>query len=155
MRKKELMLCGLLAMLCVAWPDVARGQVRAGVRGGATIDPDQFHFGFHVQAVIVQQLRFQPNVEVGVGDNLTLIALNPELNYLFAARSPMKPYVGGGPGINVFDRRGPFGGTHTDVGVNFVFGIEVPLRRGPDFLAELKVGVGDTPDLKMTFGLTF
>jgi hypothetical protein len=145
---------GMLAMLWMVWPQAAWSQAGVGFRGGATIDPDQVHFGFHVQAEVVPHLRFQPNIEVGVGDNLTLIALNPELNYVFTTRSPVRPYIGGGPGINIFDDRRIFGGTDTRVGVNFVFGIEVPLRSAHSFMAELKVGVGDSPELKMTFGVT-
>jgi hypothetical protein len=55
--------------------------------------------------------------------NLTLIALNPELNYLFATRGPINPYIGGGPGVNIFSPRNPSGPSHTEVGVNFVFGV--------------------------------
>jgi hypothetical protein len=117
--------------------------------------PDQVHFGFHAQVPITPSLRFQPNVEVGVGNDLTLIALNPELNYLLTTRGPIKPYIGSGPGINVFDRRRPFEDTYTDVGVNFIFGIEAPLSARRSFLAELKVGVGNAPEFKLTFGVTF
>lgn len=155
MRRMWVLALGLFVALCVAWPQAAGGQVRLGLRGGATIDPDQVHFGFHVQAPLAPHFRFQPNVEVGVGGDLTLIALNPELNYVFTTRGPVKPYVGGGPGINIYNRRSPFDETLTRVGVNFIFGIEVPLRGANSFLAEMKVGAGNTPELKMTFGVTF
>ncbi len=155
MRRTGIFICGLLAALCVAWPQTARGQARLGVRGGAMMGPDQVHFGFHAQAPVISRLRLQPNVEIGVGNGLTLIALNPEVNYLFTTRGPIKPYIGSGPGINVFDRRRPFEDTHTDVGINFVFGIEAPIRPPQNFLAEIKVGVGNTPEFKLTFGITF
>lgn len=143
------------AALWMAWPQTAQSQVRLGLRGGATIDPDQVHFGFHVQAVIVPHLRFQPNVEIGVGNGLTLVAMNPELNYLFTTKGSIRPYIGGGPGANFFDRRRPFDSTRTDVGINFVFGIEAPLRPPRSFMAEIKIGVNEAPDLKLTFGVTF
>jgi len=56
-----------------------------GGRVGATLDPDQVHFGVHADlGEIVEQLVFRPNVEVGVGNDLTLVAINPEVVY----RSP-------------------------------------------------------------------
>ncbi|MBI4551506.1 MAG: hypothetical protein HY710_04515 [Candidatus Latescibacteria bacterium] len=155
MRWTGVIISGGFVILCLVWPQAAWGQARVGLRGGATIEPDQVHIGFHVQTMIVPQWRFQPNVEIGVNDDVTLIALNPELNYLFVTRTRVKPYLGVGPGINIVDSRRPFGRTDTEVGINFVFGFEIPLRSVHTFMTELKVGVGDSPDLKMTFGVTF
>ena len=58
---------------------------------------------------VVERLRFRPNVEVGVGDNLTLVALNFEFVYELPPDAPRLPaalsmwhlYVGGGPSLNI------------------------------------------------------
>ena len=49
----------------------------AGIRGGISVDPDQFYFGGHLETPpLVERLYFRPNVEVGVGDEFELIEKN-------------------------------------------------------------------------------
>ena len=44
-----------------------------GIRGGISVDPDQFYFGGHLEtSPLVDRLYFRPNVEIGIGDDLTL-----------------------------------------------------------------------------------
>src|SRR2546428_9626906 len=51
---------------------------RLGVSGG----PTQFYIGPHAEfGPIVEQLWFRPNIEFGVGDNVTIVALNVEFSY--------------------------------------------------------------------------
>ena len=45
---------------------------------------------------------FRPNVEVGIGDDLTLIAANMEFVYKFTRTRPWNIYAGGGPALNIF-----------------------------------------------------
>lgn len=53
-----------------------------GVRAGVSGSPDQSYAGLHYEsAQLVERLRFRPNIEVGVGDNRTLVALNVEVAY--------------------------------------------------------------------------
>ena len=67
----------------------------AGVRGGLSIDPDQFYFGGHLEtSPLVDRLYFRPNVEVGIGDDLTLIAANMEFVYKFTTRRAWNLYAG-------------------------------------------------------------
>ena len=43
-----------------------------GPRLGMTINPDQFHFGGHIDfGDLAENLMMLPNLEIGVGDNLT------------------------------------------------------------------------------------
>src|SRR5688572_32317755 len=59
----------------------------AGVRGGISVDPDQFYFGGHVEtSALVDQLHFRPNVEVGFGEDIMLIGVNMEFVYKFPDR---------------------------------------------------------------------
>jgi len=121
----------------------------AGLRGGISVDPDQFYFGGHVEtSPLVDRLRFRPNVEVGFGDDLTLVTANMEFVYKFPNRSGWGLYAGGGPALNVymFDDD-----TNTEAGLNFLVGVEQ--SRGLFF--EFKVGAIDSPDFKFGVGWTF
>jgi hypothetical protein len=136
-----------------------------GLRGGVTFDPDQVHVGAHVNAgELFHNGYFLPNVEVGFGDHMTLIALNPELVYRFDHRTQSRWgfYVGCGLGVNITNWNGhddfPYDRhdhTNTDLGLNLLGGMLRRLSSGNEFFLELKLGVADSPDAKVTVGLTF
>src|SRR4026209_2717405 len=93
------MILAALSLTMFAAPARAQG---AGVRVGASADPNQFYFGGHLETgELAENLRFRPNIEVGVGDNLTLVALNFEFTYrlppasLPSSFSNWHLYVGG------------------------------------------------------------
>src|SRR5438105_4845593 len=73
-----------------------------GVRVGASASPDQFYFGAHLETTpLVDRLRFRPNVELGLGNDLTLTALNFEFAYHFPdSRAGWHLYAGAGPALN-------------------------------------------------------
>lgn len=121
----------------------------AGIRGGLSVDPDQFYFGGHIEtSALVDRLHFRPNVEVGFGDDLTLIAANMEFVYKFPNRRGWGLYAGAGPALNVymFDDD-----SNSEAGVNFLVGVE--RSSGPFF--EFKIGAMDSPDFKFGVGWTF
>jgi hypothetical protein len=144
-----------LAVLCVT--AVASAQDGPGIRAGISADPDQFYFGGHwVSEPLTDNLRFQPNVELGLGDDLTLATFNFELAYWIPLdRQPWSLYFGGGPALNVynFETEGRRGADDTEVegGVNVLFGLAH--RRG--LLFEFKAGLADSPDIKVGIGYTF
>ena len=71
----------LLIWGAFALPAAAQGL---GVRAGASVDPDQFYFGGHLDTgPIADRLHFRPNVEIGLGDDVTLVAFNIEFAYFF------------------------------------------------------------------------
>ena len=124
-----------------------------GLRGGISIDPEQFYFGGHLETgPLVDRLHFRPNVEVGFGDDLTLIAANMEFVYKFTRSRPLNLYAGGGPALNVFmfDGAGD-NDSETEAGFNVLVGAETP--RGLFF--EFKIGAIDSPDFKFGVGWTF
>ncbi|HDS02006.1 MAG TPA: hypothetical protein ENO22_13165 [candidate division Zixibacteria bacterium] len=133
-----------------------------GPRIGVTIDPDQFHFGGHADfGHFAKHIRLQPNLEIGFGDNLMLLAINFEGSYRFATNWDVwTPYIGAGPGINFynFDDEGlPDGAddSETEFGFNILGGIEKGISNGDRFFLELKLGFADSPDIKITAGWTF
>ena len=75
-------------------PAAAQGL---GVRAGASVDPDQFYFGGHAEtAPLLEELRFRPNIEIGFGSDLTLVAVNFEFAYFLSPAEPWSLYAGGG-----------------------------------------------------------
>jgi hypothetical protein len=120
-----------------------------GVRAGVSVNPDQFYFGGHAEtANLVGNLRFRPNLEVGVGDNVTLVAFNIEFAYHFPSQRSWHAYAGGGPALNFIRFRGE---TDSEGGLNLLAGVQH--ARG--LFAEFKVGTLDSPDVKLGVGYAF
>ena len=125
----------------------------AGIRGGISIDPDQFYFGGHLEtSPLVDRLYFRPNVEVGIGDDLTLIAANMEFVYKFSRSRGLNLYAGAGPALNIFMVDSPGDNdAETEAGFNILVGAETP--KGLFF--EFKIGAIDSPDFKFGVGYTW
>ena len=121
-----------------------------GVRAGASVDPDQFYFGGHVETdPLAEHIRFRPNVEIGVGNDLTTVAVNLELVYKAPIRrQPWSVYAGGGPAINFYDTEND---SETEGGLNILAGLE---HDGGLFF-EVKFGLIDSPDVKFGVGYAF
>ena len=138
----------LFAMLSWATPASAQAP---GVRGGVSVDPDQFYLGGHYETgPLVDRLHFKPNIEAGFGDDLTLIAINFEFVYKFPSKGPWNLYAGGGPAINFFSFD-DVDHSESEPGFNILVGAES--RRGLFF--EMKIGAIDSPDLKFGVGWSF
>lgn len=128
----------------------ASAQVAGGVRAGASVDPDQFYIGAHLETEpLVEELVFRPNFEAGFGDNVTVAAFNFEFVWQFPRRGEWGIYAGGGPAINLYQFEGP--GDDAEPGFNLLAGLEN--SRG--FFFEFKLGLSDSPDLKFGVGFTF
>ena len=125
-----------------------------GLRGGATVNPDQGHVGFHINAgTFAPKVRFQPSVEVGFGSNRYVGAVNIDAFYTFTGRSWL-PYLGAGLGLSFthIDRQEHrYDGVDVDAGLNLVAGFEA--GRSNRYLLEIRAGVGDIPDFKVTVGI--
>lgn len=121
-----------------------------GVRGGATMNPDQIHFGGHYESpALIENLHFKPNIEIGVGDDTTLVAANFEFVYKFGEYGDWRFYAGGGPAVNFYSFDELDG--QTEGGVNALIGAES--RQGLFF--EIKLGAIDSPDFKFSVGWAF
>ena len=147
-----------MTLLCTLAASAARAQSAGavGVRAGVSGSPGQFYAGVHYESEpFADRLRFRPNLEVGVGDNQTLVALNFEFAYYVPldsgrrrARNDWSLYVGAGPAL-VIDRF--TNNTNTGGGFNIMVGAQH--REG--FFTELKVGMIDSPSVKFGVGYTF
>jgi hypothetical protein len=120
-----------------------------GVRAGVSVDPDQFYFGGHFQTEpLIDRLRFRPNVEIGLGDDQTVVGFNVEFAYFFQTRNPWQLYAGGGPALNLITFND---NTEAEGGFNALVGVEH--ARGLFF--EFKIGAIDSPEFKFGVGFTW
>ncbi|HUU30100.1 MAG TPA: hypothetical protein VM123_20025 [archaeon] len=130
-----------------------------GGRVGATIDPDQVHVGLHLDlGELYERVRLQPNIELGVGSGRTVVAINPEVLYLFNPKGSWTPYAGGGLGLNIVnydEAKFMISDMEFEVGLNLLGGFETRVSRVARLFFECKLGVADSPDLKTSTGLTF
>jgi hypothetical protein len=143
----------LTAMICLA-SGSAMAQTGFGLRAGVTADPNQFHFGGHfVSDALAGNLNFRPNIEIGVGRDVTTIVANFEFAYRIPVpKKEVSAYLGAGPAL-VVSRFGksPRSSTHTGGGFNVLIGLEH--KKG--LFGEVKAGVIDSPEFKFTVGYTF
>ncbi|HLA76388.1 MAG TPA: hypothetical protein VJU18_02285 [Vicinamibacteria bacterium] len=144
-----------LAVLGLASP--ARAQGGVGFRAGVSSDPDQLYVGGHADIGPLEgPLWLRPNIEVGVGNDLTTISLNGELAYwLRPRRSPWRLYVAFGPALNLY--RWGDEGRHADreTDAEIGFGVGVGLVHRGSFFVEFKLGALDSPEAKIGVGWTF
>ncbi|MCX6639337.1 MAG: hypothetical protein NTW14_02480 [bacterium] len=127
-----------------------------GPRFGMSSDPDQLDLGVHLNmGEFVPRLRFQPNLEIGFGDEITTVMLNAETFYLFAVSgSTVKPYAGGELTFMYWKADHKFGSVDDfEMGISPVGGLEYQFNPKLGGFVELKIGFGDIPDLRVTLGL--
>lgn len=125
-------------------------------RVGASVSPDQFVFGGGYQTQpLLPKLTFWPNLEIGLGSNRTTVDFNFELAYFVPVRSrDYDIFLGAGPALLVYDRHNddtPGNGTSAEGGFNLLGG--VMSNRG--LFGEVKIGLIDSPDFKITVGWLF
>lgn len=158
MKRLVFLIVGGLLLL----PLMASAQVAGvGPRLGLSVDPDQFTFGGQLKIGPYSESFFiVPNLEIGVGDDLTIIQFNGDFDWMIPTNnSPVHPYIGGGLGIAYVDWDDRFQGNNsssTEVGINFLGGLEFANKSGnSSFFTELRLGIGDLPDLKAMVGWNF
>ncbi len=158
---KRLTAFAAASLLALALPVAAMPNY--GARAGFTQGPDQIHLGAHAEVIELSPgLVFLPSLEVGLGDDRTVWALNGELTWTIDRTEwrGWRPYVGGGLGIfivsyDVPDAPSGFDDSRTDAGLSVLIGASKMLRLGHKFFTEVKFGLEDAPDVKVTAGLTF
>ena len=151
----------LIVALTVATSSLAAaprtfGLHGAGPRVGVSIDPDQVHFGGHLDlGDFATRLMIFPSIEVGVGDDLTVVAPMFDIAYRFREDwGSWNPYLGGGVGpVFVSSDRG---GSDSELGLTVQGGIQKRLTSQSGFMfLEFKIGLADYTDFKFTVGWCF
>lgn len=157
-----------VAALAAAAPGSARaamGLEEYGPRLGFSIDPDQLTLGaFADWGELGRQTHLVTSADLGFGDNLFSFIVNGDVYYRFPTSKDFYPYAGGGIAIAYynFDIDYPDGytgprvdDTTTEVGLNIVGGITKDLGDYKSGTLELRLGISDVPDIKITAQLGF
>jgi len=161
---------GLLTLsLIAAAPQEAHAKLgleEYGPRLGFSIDPDQFTLGaFADWGELGRQTHLVTSADLGFGDRLFSFIVNGDVLYRFSTSKDFFPYVGAGIGVAYynFDIELPAGtpagfsvdDTATEIGLNIVGGITKDLGGYKNGSLELRLGISDVPDIKITAQLGF
>lgn len=141
---------GILA-ICAGGAQGAPATTTAGwgLRGGFSDDPDQVFFGTHLDlSILAGDLGFRPNATLGFGDDLTLLAISPDLVYRYPVPDIGRLYAGGILTMQVVFMEAE---SEFEIGWHAVAGLE--LDEYPLFL-EVAIGLDDAPDVKVGIGYT-
>ena len=129
-----------------------------GLRAGVGDSPDQFIAGAELNlGEFIPHLRFQPNFEVGVGDDTTILSVTAPVHYRFPIEEGFTLYAGGGVTVAAIDRDDPPLGqddSEFDIAPVAVGGVEWAVGAG-DVFVELGASGGDVHDLKLLLGWLF
>lgn len=159
--------CLITLAATAAFAAEAEGETGVGFRGwgprvGVSSDADQALVGAQFDlGEFAPNVRWQPSIELGFGDDKASFYGNFMVAYYFPVKAAVTPYAGGQVTAWLFDQDGPDNnngfddGFNAEIGVYAVGGIETKLKGGSRFLAELQVGVGDVPDIRVLAGWTF
>ncbi len=107
MRKTQTALLLALGILAASAAEAQRGMAFLGwgVRGGVSDRPDQLLVGVQADlGELIENLRFVPNVELGVGDDQTILSLSAPVFYHWPERGQFDFYGGGGIALGMVDR---------------------------------------------------
>lgn len=140
---------------------LAAGSASAGLALGpragftATDGLEQWHVGAHLRAgELLQNVEITPGCELGFGSHATIITANGDVTYKATelVTAPWGLHAGGSLSFNYFDWKG-----NSDVHLGLSGLVSVTRELGPasEVFTEVRVGILDSPDLKITFGLTF
>ena len=130
-----------------------------GFRAGFADDPDQVVVGAQLMlGKVLGDFQFVPNVELGLGDDHTILAATAALHYDFkTTETAFTPYAGGGIVGGLVDRDKPKGDdTDFELAAKAIGGLKRRLSSGNQFFMELNLLFDDDlHDFEILAGLTF
>jgi hypothetical protein len=155
-----LALASVPASADIAGTSAARG---VGPVLGIGMDPEQVHIGLRFGAgQLSNRLDLRPGVEAGFGDHITRGSFLVDALYRFRDRWDVwQPYAGGGISLGILghdhDHDPDFGDDDTEVepGLNIIGGVSKAVRGDDLFQTELRIGIGEAPDLGISVGWLF
>jgi hypothetical protein len=150
------------ALLGAALPSSAQdiGFHGWGLRAGLSDDPDQVVVGAQANlGEFIPRLRFQPNLEVGLGDDTTVVSLTAPVFYRALINNDFTLYGGGGVTVGAIDSdlddgQGDDEGTEFEIAPMLAGGLEWPIAQGA-FFGELALTGGDFAGVKLVAGWMF
>ena len=131
-----------------------------GLRAGVASDVDQLVGGAHFNfGEFVPHLRFQPDLQLGAGDDHTTLYATAPVYYRFGTETRFTPYAGGGVAAGWVDRDLPAPAVGDDsefeVGAKLTGGLEWPRPNNEAFFVELSLGFGDVHDATLLAAWSF
>ncbi|MCP4293766.1 MAG: hypothetical protein GY780_18205 [bacterium] len=119
-------------------------------------DVSQVHFGGHLNTGdIFPNIAFRSSAELGFGDGYTIVAVNGDVVYRFTELTtpPWGFYSGASLAAIYLDH--DLIDSNVDLGFSGVAGVTKKLDERHGLLGEIRIGLVDSPDVKITFGYTF
>ena len=124
-----------------------------GIRGGLADDPDQGLLGVHFNlGEFTRNLRFQPDVQIGFGDDQTTLFATAPVHYRFVVGRSFTPYAGGGVTLGWVDV--DHFGSEFEAGVRATGGLDWT-QDGKGFFVEMSLGFGDVHDVQILAAWSF
>lgn len=153
---RALLLLALPALSAAAAPAAAQdlGYRGWGLRGGVSDDPDQLVVGAQLDlGEFLPDLAFRPHLDLGVGDDATVVTLGLPVLYRLPVEGSFTLYGGGGVAVGLVDFDEEEGrrnddGTEVEIAPMLAAGIEWPVGRST-LGVELDAAGGDLPGLKL------
>ena len=164
MRNVLLALTALVTLAAAPGPALAAdAESGSGIRGwgprvGLASDPDQLVFGLHLDAGrLAPRVRFQPDMEFGIGDDHFILAFTAPVHYRFPVKGDIAPYAGGGVSIGYVNHDHGDRADDDDIefAIDIIGGLEWQLHSGNLFFVEFDLMGGDLQDFQLVAGWTF
>lgn len=124
------------------------------LRAGYYMDHEMVGLGAGLLTSVGNEGRwfFNPNLEVGFGDERSLVSVNGDFHYDFAQSSNTTVWLGAGPAVIIDDP--PSGDTDTNLGLNVLAGLG-GTQGGARPFAQLKGVVSDDSEVVLQGGVRF
>ncbi len=135
-------------------------RIAFGARAGFGLDPDQFVIGAQSVVGKLGAVDVAPSIDFGFGDDLSTIVINADLHYRLTTlpNSATRVYVGAGPAFGFYsinDVPDGVDGSTTEIGLTLMGGLMIPMGTSNVYNAELRFGIGDTPEIRILLGILF
>ena len=152
---KRITLTVILIILCFAPILEAQGfgYKTWGIHGGFGFEPDQVVVGAQIDmGEVVKQLKFEPGVDLGLGNDVTLLIFSGDFKYLFVDKK-VQPYVASALNVTYWSANEH---SDTEMGVNVGGGVYLPISSWKGYLDGRLDLVSDAfYDLRLTIGIFF
>jgi len=150
MLRRVIMTLAVLVML----PSVASAAFTYyGPHMGFSQGPDQMVVGGQLQFNgVAPRMAFVPGVDYGFSEANSVLTLNADFHVNLTYDTAWQPYVGAGVGVNAWSERNRDTGRDTQPGGQLILGAATYNRAGGRFFTEMKLGLGDAPEIRVLAG---
>jgi hypothetical protein len=151
MRHRVIMTLAMLVLLPAAAS--ADSFTYYGPHIGFGQGPDQTVIGGQLQwNGVAPRTAFVPAIDYGFNDLSSVLTLNADVHYNLTYSTAWQPYLGLGAEVDMWHDRGSNDPNQTQTGGHLIVGAATRNRSGGRFFTELKLGLGESPDMKMLVG---